>query len=187
MKPGNSAVRIRVKGINIVRRYRKDGSFALYRYHRETGRQLIGEPGTPEFIESYAVAERSLRDRAKGTISGLIRRFEDLPEFADLRADTTQLEYRRKFKAIEREWGSAPIASFNDMSFRTDVLAWRDKIAKRARREADNLASALLASAHGRRSRRARPQRARQDQARFTILTVPTSYGYPSMSRASPA
>ena len=29
------------------------------------------------------------------------------------------------------------------MSFRTDVLAWRDKIAKRARREADNLASAL--------------------------------------------
>ena len=76
MKPGNSAVRIRVKGINIVRRYRKDGSFALYRYHRATGRQVIGEPGTPEFIESYAVAERSLRDRAKGTISGLIRRFE---------------------------------------------------------------------------------------------------------------
>jgi integrase len=143
MKPGNSAVRIRVKGINTVRRYRKDGSFALYRYHRATGRQLIGEPGTPEFIESYAVAERSLRDRAKGTISGLIRRFEGSPEFADLRADTTQQEYRRKFKAIEREWGSAPIASFNDMSFRTDVLAWRDVIAKRARREADNLTSAL--------------------------------------------
>jgi integrase len=143
MKPGSSAVRIRVKGINTVRRYRKDGSFALYRYHRATGRLLTGEPGTPEFIESYAVAERSLRDRAQGTISGLIRRFEGSPEFADMRADTTQKEYRRKFKVIERKWGSAPIASFNDKTFRTDVLTWRDAIAKRARREADNLTSAL--------------------------------------------
>jgi integrase len=143
MRPGNSAVRIRLKGINTVRRYRKDGSFALYRYHRASGRQLTGEPGTPEFIESYAAAERSIRDRAKGTIAGLIRRFEDSPQFADMRADTTQKEYRRKFKAIERDWGSAPIASFNDKQFRTDVLEWRDKIAKRARREADNLTSAL--------------------------------------------
>jgi integrase len=143
MKPGSSAVRIRIKGINTVRRYRKDGSFALYRYHRATGRQLIGEPGTPEFIESYAAAERSLRDRAKGTISSLIRRFEDSPEFADMRADTTQKEYRRKFKVIECKWGSAPIAAFNDKQFRVDVLAWRDEIAKRARREADNLTSAL--------------------------------------------
>src|SRR5262249_33435414 len=141
--PGSSAVRIRIKGVNTVRRYRKDGSFALYRYHRATGRQLVGEPGTPEFIESYAAAERSLRDRAKGAISSLIRRFEDSPEFADMRADTTQKEYRRKFKVIERKWGSAPIAAFNDKQFRVDVLAWRDEIAKRARREADNLTSAL--------------------------------------------
>jgi integrase len=143
MNPGNDAVRIRLKGINIVRRYRKDGSFALYRYHRATGQQLAGELGSPEFVESYAAAERSLRDRAKGTIAGLIRRFEDSPQFADLRADTTQKEYRRKFKVIERKWGSAPIASFNDKQFRVDVLEWRDQIAKRARREADNLASAL--------------------------------------------
>jgi integrase len=44
---------------------------------------------------------------------------------------------------IERKWGSAPIAAFNDKAFRTDVLGWRNEIAKRARREADNLASAL--------------------------------------------
>ena len=136
-------MRIRLRGINVVRRYRKDGSFALYRYHRATGKQLVGEPGSPEFIESYAIAERSLRDRAKGTISSLIRQFEDSPEFEDMRADTTQKEYRRKFKVIERKWGSAPISSFNERQFRTDVLEWRDEIAKRARREADNLSSAL--------------------------------------------
>jgi integrase len=143
MNSGNDAVRIRLKGINTVRRYRKDGSFALYQYHRATGRQLTGAPGSSEFVESYAAAERSLRDRAKGTIAGLIRRFEDSPQFADLRADTTQKEYRRKFKVIERKWGSAPIAAFNDKQFRVDVLEWRDHIAKHARREADNLASAL--------------------------------------------
>ena len=88
-------------------------------------------------------ADASSSVKAKGTIAGLIRRFEDSPQFADMRADTTQKEYRRKFKAIERDWGSAPIASFNDKQFRTDVLEWRDEIAKRARREADNLTSAL--------------------------------------------
>jgi hypothetical protein len=36
MKPGSNAVQIRLKGINTVRRYRKDGSFALYRYHWPT-------------------------------------------------------------------------------------------------------------------------------------------------------
>ena len=143
MQPGSNAMRIRLKGINTVRRYRKDGSFALYRYHRATGRQLTGEPGSPEFVESYAAAERSIRDRAKGTIASLIRRFENSPQFADMRADTTQKEYRRKFKLIECKWGSAPIAAFNDKQFRTDVLEWRDEIAKRARREADNLTSAL--------------------------------------------
>lgn len=49
----------------------------------------------------------------------------------------------RKFKVIERKWGSAPIVSFQDSEFRRDALAWRDGIAKRTRREADNLLSAL--------------------------------------------
>jgi integrase len=143
MGHGNS-VRVRLKGINTVRRYRKDGSFVLYRYHRGSGRQLVGEPGSAAFIESYATAERSLRDRAKGTISDLIRRFEDSPVCApENMADSTRKEYRRKFKAIERKWGSAPVAAFNDKEFRKDVLDWRDQIAKRAMREADNLVSAL--------------------------------------------
>jgi integrase len=136
-------MRVRLRGINTVQRFLKDGRLAAtYRYHRASGRPLAGEPGSPEFIESYAAAEKAIRERAKGTIFDLIRRFEGSPEFADMR-DTTQKEYRRKFTAIERRWGSAPIASFNDREFRTDVLAWRDDLAQRTRREADNLVSAL--------------------------------------------
>jgi len=141
MRPGDS-VRVRLRGINTVRRFRKDGTFALYRYHRASGQALVGEPGSPAFIESYAAAERSVRERATGTISDLIRRFQDSPVYADF-AETTRKEYRRKFKAIERKWGSAPIASFNDKEFRKDALDWRDQIAGHARREADNLMSAL--------------------------------------------
>ncbi|MFZ2135774.1 MAG: tyrosine-type recombinase/integrase [Xanthobacteraceae bacterium] len=140
-------MQIRIKGVNTVRRYRKDGSFALYRYHRATGRQLVGQPGTPEFIESYAAAEKSARERAKGTIGDLIRRFEGTPEqpnpvWEDFE-ESTKVEYRRKFKVIDGKWGTAPISSFNEKEFRKDALDWRDKIAKRARREADNLMSAL--------------------------------------------
>src|SRR5690348_9394685 len=100
---GNS-MKVRIKGINTVRRYRKDGSFALYRYHRATGRQLAGEPGSAEFIESLAAAERSYRERDKGTISALIRKFEASPDWDKLE-DSTKAEYQRKFKAVERKWG----------------------------------------------------------------------------------
>jgi hypothetical protein len=135
-------VRVRLRGVNVVRRYRKDRSFAIYYYHRATGTQLQGQPGKPEFIASYAAAEKQLQERAKGTIFDLMRRFEASPAF-DL-ADTTKLEYRRKFRIIERRWGSAPIASFESKEFKRDALDWRDAIAMRgAKREADNLMSAL--------------------------------------------
>lgn len=139
---GDENVRVRLRGINTVRRYRKDRSCILYRYHRATGRLLEGEPGSPEFIASYAAAEKSQRDRAKGTIADLIRRFEASPLFEDM-ADSTRKEYRRKLKVVDRKWGDAPIASFVEPTFRTMVLDWRDVIAKRTRREADNLLSAL--------------------------------------------
>lgn len=143
MRNGNASMRVRLKGVNIVRRFRTDGSFALYHYHRATGRALDGIPGSPEFITSYAYAEKSIRDRAKGTIADLIRRFEASPVFGDMQADTTQKEYKRKFKVIEAKWGTCPTAAFTEKEFRVDVLNWRDEVAKRARREADNLVSAL--------------------------------------------
>jgi integrase len=141
MEPGKN-MRVRIKGINTVRRLHADGSVVIHRYHRATGIPLRGKPNTPEFIESYAAAERSMRERSRGTLADLIRRFESSTEYTDM-ADSTRLEYKRKFRRIDREWGTCPISALTDKEFRKDVLVWRDKIATRTRREADNLVSAI--------------------------------------------
>ncbi len=56
-------------GINAVRARLADGSRATYYYHRPTGTRLRGEPGTPEFIASYAEAEKALARRYTDTLS----------------------------------------------------------------------------------------------------------------------
>jgi integrase len=135
-------MRVKLKGIHTVRRRRTDGSEVIHHYHRATGTPLIGDPGSPEFIDGYAAADRKMRDRDRGTLTDLIRRFETTAEFAEM-ADTTREEYRRKFKRIDREWGSCPIAGLTDREFRKDVLSWRDGIASKTPREADNLVSTI--------------------------------------------
>lgn len=135
-------MRVRLKGINTVRRKRADGSYAVYHYHRATGLRLEGEPGSPQFLDSYAAAERSMQARELGTFGEMIRRFEESPEFGKF-AEATKREYTRRFKIIDAKWGTCPIAGLTDREFRKDVLAWRDEIATRGLREADSIISAL--------------------------------------------
>ena len=87
-------MRVRLKGVNTVRRRRKDGSVAVYRYHRATGHPLEGEPGSPEFLASMHEAEKLQLSRHDGTVIGLIRRFTLSDAFA-CKAEATQREYRR--------------------------------------------------------------------------------------------
>ena len=51
-------MRAKLSGINTVRKRLADGSVRIYYYHRETGTRLHGKPGSPEFIASYAEAEK---------------------------------------------------------------------------------------------------------------------------------
>jgi integrase len=142
MRNGKAPVRIRLRGINTVRRRHADGSEVVHHYFRATGAKLEGLPGSPEFLQSYAAAERAMREHDRGTFADLVRRFEASPDCTKM-AETTRLEYRRKLRRIDREWGPCPISGLTDREFRKDVLAWRDAIAERTPREADNLVSAI--------------------------------------------
>ncbi|KAA5599236.1 tyrosine-type recombinase/integrase [Blastochloris sulfoviridis] len=138
-------MRVRLKGINTVRKKLADGTVKVHRYHRATGHPLTGEPGSPEFLACIAAAEKLMRDRLAGVFNGLVRDFTLSPEFGKL-ADSTQGEYRRMLTKAEGKFGDLPIAALEDPRVRRDFLDWRAQIAKSSgEREADNRLSAISA------------------------------------------
>lgn len=137
-------VRVNVKGINTVTKRLADGTISRYYYHRATGTRLEGEPGSTEFLQNFAEAERKLIVHDQGTISELIRGYSVSPEFSKL-ADSTRREYRRMLRAIETDFGGMPLEAADDPRARGEFLEWRDKVAERGAREADNQMSILSA------------------------------------------
>ena len=102
-------MRAKIRGVNTVRKRLADGSLRVYHYHRDTGTRLDGKPDSPEFIASYAEAERKLTERHPDLCTGLIRAFLTSPDFTHNLQPTTQKEYRRILTAIEAKFGRAPI------------------------------------------------------------------------------
>jgi integrase len=140
-------VRIRLEGINTVRKRLARGEVKVYYYHRATGSRLVGEPGSAEFIASYGDAEKSMRDRHAGrTFNSLARGYTLSIEFQEKLAPSTQTEYRRMLTAAEVEFGDMPIAALDCPRVRKDFLDWREAVARKSgEREADNRLSAISA------------------------------------------
>jgi integrase len=140
-------VRANLKGVNTVRKPQKDGTVRIHYYHRATKRPLRGAPGSPEFLNDYAMAEQSQVESRKGTLGGLIRDFTLSPEFSRL-AEGTQKEYRRMLAKAETKFGTMPLAVLEDPRVRGDFLDWQEEVAKESGpREADNrltVVSAML-------------------------------------------
>ncbi|MFG1463407.1 tyrosine-type recombinase/integrase [Xanthobacter sp. DSM 24535] len=139
--------RVRLTGINKVKKLLADGSTATYHYHRATGLRLEGDPGSPEFIISYAKAEATVKARHSGeTFNALIRSYTGSIEFEQKLAASTRTEYKRMLTKAEPEFGGMPLAALSDPRVRKDFLDWREKIAKASgQREADNRLSAISA------------------------------------------
>ncbi|RXF70259.1 tyrosine-type recombinase/integrase [Hansschlegelia zhihuaiae] len=132
----------RTPRVNTVRRKLATGEVATYHYHRDTGDRLDGEPGTPEFARSWADAEERRRNRTGGTLAGIIRDWENSAEHR-ARAVSTRAEYKRITTAIDAKFGTVPAGALVARGFRRDVLAWRDELAIRTPREADNRVTIL--------------------------------------------
>lgn len=138
-------MRVRLKGINTITKTLADNTVKVYRYHRATGIALEGEPGTPEFIASYARAEATLRERQKGVFKHLIREYTASEEF-QLLGDGTRSEYKRMLTKAEEKFGDLPVAALNDPRVKGEFLDWREGVAKSSgKREADNRLSAISA------------------------------------------
>lgn len=140
---------VRLKGINKVSKLLSSGVRVWYYYHRATGTPLVGALGSPEFIESYARAEGSIRERrTHGLLNSLIRDYARSPEFKTQLADSTRREYARKLAAIEAEFGDLPVAALNNPRVKGPFMEWRaDVAAASGPREADyrlSVASAML-------------------------------------------
>jgi len=124
-------VRLHLTGINTSRKRLADGTVKKYYYHRGTGKPIIGKPGTPEFVASYAeAAQREATDT--GTFASLITGFVASPEFQKL-AEKTRKDYRRYLDALRDEFGSLPIDALSDRRIRQDFFDWRDQYANKPR------------------------------------------------------
>lgn len=135
----------RLKGINTVRKRLADGTVRIHYYHRATNCALKGTPGSHEFLEAYAAAERKTLHRNAGTLVQLIKAYIMSPEF-EKRADSTRKEYQRMLTKVESRFGTMPIAALEDPRVRQDFMAWRGDIARASGdREADNRLSVVSA------------------------------------------
>jgi integrase len=129
-------MRIKLKGINRVRKRLADGSWKTYYYAWKGGPPLTGEPGSPEFVASFNAAVARKVAPATGTLQSVLRGYQASDKFRS-RRERTRFDYIVKIKQIEAEFGDFPLSALSDRRTRGIFMAWRDKLALRSRRQAD--------------------------------------------------
>jgi integrase len=130
-------MRVRLKGINSVRKRLADGTTKTFWYAWKGGPPLRGEPGSPEFHASYNEAVATKVAPACGTLFSILQQYQGSEDFRGL-ADSTRRSYVALIKRIEKSFGDFPLAALTDRRTRGVFMAWRDKIAvESGRRQAD--------------------------------------------------
>ncbi|HUB97085.1 MAG TPA: tyrosine-type recombinase/integrase [Stellaceae bacterium] len=129
-------MRIRLRGLNRVKKRLADGTISTYYYAWKGGPRVYGQPGSPEFMASFneAVARKAVP--VAGTLLSILNGFQASEDFRSL-ADRTRSDYVDKIKVIERKFGDFPISALTDRRTRGVFLGWRDEIASASRRQAD--------------------------------------------------
>jgi len=145
-------VRVRLKGLNSVKKKLADGSSATYWYAWKGGPRLPGKPGDPEFIAAYNAAVARKVQPPQGVLLSILQGFQASSDWDDL-APRTQKDYVRLIKIIEAAFGDFPLSALADRRTRGLFMAWRDGRAKNSRRQADyawQVLARCLSWAHGR-------------------------------------
>lgn len=129
-------MRVRIKGVNRVRKALADGSVAIYYYAWKGGPRLDGEPGSPEFIASYNAAVAARQAKPKDTLRAAIDAYLSSADHLAL-SERSRKDYAAHARHIDAEFGDMPIKLLLDRRARGEFLAWRDRIAVKSRRNAD--------------------------------------------------
>jgi len=136
-------MRVRLKGINSVRKRLADGRFVTYWYAWKGGPRLCGSLGTPEFIASYNEAAAQKAKPPTGVLLSIIQGYQASEDFRRL-APTTKRGYIALIKRIEGKFCDLPLSSMADRRTRGILMAWRDELARNSgRRQADYAWSVL--------------------------------------------
>lgn len=136
-------MRIRLKGLNRVKKRLASGKTVTYYYAWKGGPRLQGDPGSQQFIESYNAAIAARFAAPPDQLRSILEKYEASTSFSDL-ADRTRQDYRKHLRTIEAEYGDFPIEALADRRTRGEFLAWRERLATKSRRQAD-YAYAVLA------------------------------------------
>jgi len=129
-------MRIRLKGINSVKKRLADGSVKVFYYAWKSGPPLRSELDSPEFIASYNEAIARKITPPQGVLLSLLQGYQVSQDFLG-RADRTRDDYVRQIKIIEAEFGDSPLSALTDRRTRGLFMAWRDRLATKSRRQAD--------------------------------------------------
>jgi integrase len=127
-------------GVKTVRSKLKDGSEKVFYYHRASGTRLPGEPSDPDFIRildklNRETIEQKLRVPVED-ISWLIREYMESRDWKDLAQSTRDVE-SYNIDAIERKFGSMPLAAVEERGARDVLLKWHSSLADDHPRAAD--------------------------------------------------
>lgn len=98
-----------------------------YYYAWRGGPRLAGEPGTPEFVASYAAAHASRREPNRATFHSIVAGYKTSQDFAGL-APRTKSDYLQHIAKIEIRFGDLPLAALDDPRVTRDFLDWRDSM-----------------------------------------------------------
>jgi integrase len=137
-------MRIRLKGINSVKKKLADGTTKSFYYAWKSGPPLRGQPGSAEFIASYNEAVARKVAPPRGTLLTLLQQYQASPDFTDL-ASSTRRSYIALIKRVEKEFSDFPLSALTDRRTRGVFKNWRDRVATSSGRRQGDYAWTVLA------------------------------------------
>src|SRR5215475_1653034 len=106
-------MRVRLKGINCIRKRLAGGQEVVYWYAWKSGPRLRGEPGSPEFIASYNEAAARKITPPTGVLLSVLHSYQASENFRQL-AKSTRRSYLALIKRIESKFADFPLAALTD-------------------------------------------------------------------------